>query len=307
MAKFHYGGQAVMEGVMMRGQKATVTVVRRPNGLLASQVRPIPSFYSGRLRQSPFTRGFIALLEAMVLGIRSLLYSANTALEEEEQQISGGFVWLMVAVSVAFAFALFFLAPLLLTKIFDPYINSSFVFHLVEGIIRLGVFVAYLKIIGSLKDIKRTFAYHGAEHKTINAYEAGAPLTVEGVREYSTAHMRCGTSFILTVLVIAILVFALVGRVELWLMILSRLLLLPVIAALGYETIKLAATHPHNILVRAMAGPGLFLQKLTTAQPDDDQIEVAIAALEKTLAVDSGLEQIEAAAAEPATVISPPL
>ena len=144
MAKFHYGGQAVMEGVMMRGHKVTVTVVRRPNGELASEVRPIPSFYTGRLRQSPFARGFIALIEAMVLGIRSLLYSANTALEEDEEKISGGFVWLMLAVSAAFAFALFFLAPLFLTKIFDPYIGSSIVFHLIEGTIRLAIFIAYI-------------------------------------------------------------------------------------------------------------------------------------------------------------------
>jgi uncharacterized protein YqhQ len=277
----------------MRGQKATVTTVRRHNGKLASQVRAIPKFYSGRLRQSPLTRGFIALLEAMVLGIRSLLYSANTALEEEEEQISGGFVWLMVGVSVAFAFGLFFLAPLLLTNLFGSLVESSFVFHLLEGLIRLAVFVAYIWIIGQLKDIKRTFSYHGAEHKTINAYEAGVPLTVADVQRYGTAHMRCGTSFILTVLVIAILVFAVVGKVDLWLMIVSRLVLLPVIAMLGYETIRLAAAHPDNFLVKAMAGPGLFLQKLTTAEPDNGQVEVAITALEKAIAIDKGLEQIE--------------
>ena len=301
MAKFHYGGQAVMEGVMMRGRKVTVTVVRRPNGELTSEVKPLPSFYTGRLRQSPFARGFIALIEAMVLGIRSLLFSANTALEEDEEKISGGFVWLMVAVSVAFAFALFFLAPLFLTKIFDPYIGSSIIFHLIEGIIRLAIFITYLKLIGLLKDIKRTFAYHGAEHKTINAYEAGVPLTFESVNKYSTAHIRCGTSFILTVLVIAILVFALVGRTTLIWMIVSRLMLVPVIAIIGYELIRLSAAHPGNFLVRSLATPGLMLQRLTTGEPDGRQIEVAITALEKTLAIDNGLEEIGQQAADAPT------
>lgn len=302
--KFHYGGQAVMEGVMMRGQQATVTVVRRPNGELASEVKAVPAI-SGWLRQSPFIRGFIVLIEAMVLGIRSLLYSANVALEDEDEKISGGLVWLMVAVSLTFAVGLFFMAPLFLTKLLDAYIGSSLVFHLIEGLVRLVIFIIYLKLIGSLKDIKRTFAYHGAEHKTINAYEAGAPLEVEDVRKYGTAHLRCGTSFILTVLVIAILVFALVGRTTLPLMIVSRIVLLPVIAIIGYEFIRLAASRPQNRLVRLMAAPGLLLQRLTTGEPDDRQIEVAITALKKTLEIDRAAEEASGKATEDYSRSSP--
>ncbi len=173
--RFHYGGQAVIEGVMMRGQKATVTVVRRPNGELATQTRPLSAIYTGRMRRTPLVRGIIFLIEAMVLGIRSLLYSANVALEEEAEKISGGLIWAMMIVSLAFAVGLFFMAPLFLTKLLDPYVSSSLVFHLIEGLVRLAIFIVYLKLIGSLADIKRTFAYHGAEHKTINAYEDGVP------------------------------------------------------------------------------------------------------------------------------------
>ncbi len=298
--KFHYGGQAVMEGVMMRGQQATVTVVRRPNGELASEVKAVPAI-SGWLRQSPFIRGFIVLIEAMVLGIRSLLYSANVALEDEDEKISGGLVWLMVAVSLTFAVGLFFVAPLFLTKLLDAYIGSSLVFHLIEGLVRLVIFIIYLKLIGSLKDIKRTFTYHGAEHKTINAYEAGVPLEVEAVRGYSTAHLRCGTSFILTVLVIAIFVFALVGRNSLPVMVASRIVLIPAIAIIGYEATRLAAAHPENGLVRVFIAPGLWLQRLTTGEPDDSQLEVAIAALKQTLAIDDKAAEVAQAPASEAS------
>ena len=299
--RFHYGGQAVMEGVMMRGQKATVTVVRRPNGELATETKPLPSIYTGWMRKRPLVRGFTILIEAMVLGIRSLLYSANVALEEEGEKISGGLVWIMVAVSLVFAVGLFFIAPLFLTRLLDPYISSSLVFHLIEGLVRLSLFFAYLKLIGSLKDIKRTFAYHGAEHKTINAYEDGVPLEADDIKQYSIAHLRCGTSFILTVLVIAILVFALIGRTSLEIMIVSRIVLIPVIAALGYEATRFAANHPENGLVKAFTIPGLWLQRLTTREPDDGQIEVAISALKKVLAIDQGGQPAQTSSSEAAS------
>jgi len=212
----------------MRGRKTRVTAVRRPSGGLALDIQPLPTIYSGRMRRTPLIRGIIVLIEAMVLGIKSLLYSANVSLEEEEEKISGGLVWVLVVVSLTFAVALFFMAPLFLTKLLDPYISSSLVFHLIEGFIRLAIFIAYLKLMTLVPDIKRVFAYHGAEHKAVNAYEAGVPLEVEAVKEYNTAHVRCGTSFLFVVLIIAIVVFALVGRPAVWLMVLSRIILIPV-------------------------------------------------------------------------------
>jgi len=295
MAKrFYYGGQAVIEGVMMRGRKTMVTAVRRPSGGLAVDVQPLPTIYSGRMRRTPLIRGIIVLIEAMVLGIKSLLYSANVSLEDEEEKISGGLVWAMVVVSLTFAVALFFMAPLFLTKLLDPYIHSSLVFHLIEGFIRLGIFIVYLKLMTLVPDIKRVFAYHGAEHKVVNAYEAGVPLEVEAVREYGTAHVRCGTSFLFAVLIIAIIVFALVGRPAVWLMVLSRILLIPVIAALGYEVIYFGANHARNAIVRAILAPGLWLQTLTTREPDDNQLDVALAALRKVVEVDQLKETVQA-------------
>jgi len=292
--KFHYGGQAVIEGVMMRGERAVVTAVRRPNGDMAVDTQPLSAIYSGWMRRTPLLRGIIVLIEALVLGIKALLYSANVSLEEEEEKISGASVWLMVALAVGLAVTLFFIAPLFLTRLLNPYINSSLVFHLIEGFIRVVIFIIYLKLLPLLPDIKRVFAYHGAEHKTVNAYEDGVPLEVETVKKYSTAHVRCGTSFLFAVLIIAIIVFALVGRPSLWLMILSRIVLIPVIAALGYEVTYFGARHIKNGFVRAVLAPGMWLQSLTTSEPDDSQLEVALTALSKTVEIDEGAEVAQA-------------
>lgn len=277
----------------MRGQKIMVTAVRRPNGELLMNTQPLATIYTGWMRRAPLIRGIIVLIEALVLGIKNLLYSANVSLEEEEEKISGGLVWSMVIFSLVLAVSLFFMAPLFLTKLLDPYIHSLLAFHLIEGLIRLAIFVIYLKLMILVPDIKRVFAYHGAEHKTVNAYEDGVPLEVEAIKRYSTAHVRCGTSFLFAVLIIAILVFALVGRPSsLWLMILSRIILIPVIAALSYEVTHFGGRHAKNGLVRAILYPGLLLQKLTTREPDDSQLEVAISALRKVVEI----EQLEEAA-----------
>jgi uncharacterized protein YqhQ len=289
-AKFHYGGQAVIEGVMIRGRKSAITAVRRPNGEVITNSRPLSPIYTGRMRKAPLLRGIIVLIEAMVLGISSLLYSANVSLEEEEEEITGKAVWLMISISVLLAVVLFLVIPLFLTRLINPYISSSLVFHLIEGAIRLLIFIAYLKLVGLLPDIKRVFTYHGAEHKTVNAYEHGVPLEVEAVKKHKKAHVRCGTSFLFVVLVIAIVVFALVGRPSLWLMILSRVLLIPVIAALGYEFIHFGANHAENPLVRALIAPGLWLQGMTTKEPEDDQIDVALVALRAALEIDQSEE-----------------
>jgi uncharacterized protein YqhQ len=285
--KFNYGGQAVIEGVMMRGRKAVVTVVRRPNGQLATDIKPLPSIYTSWMRRTPLIRGVVVLIEAMVLGIKSLLYSASVAMEEEEEEISTKAVWGMIATALVLVVVLFFLAPLFLTRWANPHIPNSLVFHIIEGFIRLAIFIAYLKVISLLPDIKRVFTYHGAEHKTVNAYEAGVPLEVEAVREHSTAHVRCGTSFLFAVLIIAIVVFAFVGRQTLWLMVLSRVVLIPVIAAIGYEVTYFGARHIKNVLVRVMLSPGLLLQSMTTGEPDDRQLEIAISALKKAVEIDA--------------------
>jgi uncharacterized protein YqhQ len=297
--KFNYGGQAVIEGVMMRGRKAAVTAVRRPGGGLTMDIKSLPTVYTSWMRRTPLIRGIIVLIEAIVLGIKSLLYSANIALEEEEEEMSNKAIWGMVASAVVLVVALFFIAPLFLTKLVNPYIPNSIVFHIIEGVIRLAIFIAYLKVISLLPDIKRVFTYHGAEHKTVNAYEAGIPLEVAAVREYSTAHVRCGTSFLFAVLIIAIIVFAFIGRQNLGLMVLARIVLIPVIAALGYEVIYFGARHAKNVLVRAILYPGLLLQSLTTGEPDDSQLEVAISALKKAVEIDELEEAAQASSRGP--------
>jgi len=183
--------------------------------------------------------------------------------------------------------------PLFLTSLLAPHINSSLVFNLIEGFVRLGIFIIYLKLIPLVPDIKRVFAYHGAEHMAVNAYEDGVPLEVEAVRKYDTAHVRCGTSFLFAVLIIAIIVFALVGLHSLVLMVLSRIILIPVIAALGYEVIYFGGRHKNNGLVRAFLAPGLWLQRLTTREPDDSQIEIALSALRKVVEIDQLEEEAQ--------------
>jgi len=283
--KFYYGGQAVIEGVMMRGRKGIAVAVRRPNGEIALNSEPLGGMSTGRIREIPLVRGIVVLVETLVLGIRVLFYSASVSLDEEVK-ISPWLLWGSVAVGFILAMALFLVLPLLATHFVDPYVSPA-VSNLIDGVIRLVIFVIYLGAISLMPDIRRVFAYHGAEHKTINAYEAGEPLEVEKVRKYSTAHSRCGTNFILIVMVIAIIAFVFLGRPPIWLRYVERIILLPVIAAVGYEVIKFGAAHIKNIVVRIVLTPGLALQAMTTRQPDDRQIEVAISALQRVLAVDA--------------------
>lgn len=295
--KFRYGGQAVMEGVMMRGAKTMATVVRRPDGTLAKNVHPLHPIYTGRWRRLPFTRGVIAMLEAMILGTESLIFSTNVALEDntepkpgetkkDDTTVAGPMLWILLLISMALAVGLFSILPLFLTKLIMPGQQGSLGFNLAEGVIRLVIFLAYLWGVGYMPDIRRVFSYHGAEHKTIHAYEAGLELTPENVQKFTTAHARCGTAFLLAVMLIAILIFSLVGKQTLWLLIASRILLLPVIAGIAYEVTQYGARHMNNVFVRWTAAPGLWLQKLTTRQPDDKMVEVAIAALKEVLIAD---------------------
>lgn len=285
---FPYGGQAVIEGVMIRGRDSVAIAVRRPDGEIAVTCRPLANIYRGRLRNIPLARGIIVLIETLVLGIQSLFRSAQIASAEQEKEVSAAALWGSLAIAVSFAVALFFIAPLLLTRYFiDPYLTSALASNTIEGILRIAILVAYFKLIGAMPDIRKVFAYHGAEHKVVNAYEAGMPLELDYVRGYPTIHSRCGTSFLLAVLIIAILAFALLGRPPLWLGILSRVLLIPVIAAIAYEFIRFGAKHSHNRVVRCLLAPGLWLQSLTTGEPGDRQLETALSALKQAIAADS--------------------
>ena len=288
---FYYGGQAVLEGVMMRGRRNIAIAVRRPNGEVATFIQPLGALSTGRLREIPAVRGLLVLGETLYLGTRALLYSANVALEEEEKAPSSALIWVMLTISILFAVGVFFLGPTLLMRWLDPYLDSSLLSNLVEGLIRIGLFVAYVGAIGLAPDIRRVFAYHGAEHKAVNAYEAGSPMEVAEVRKYSTAHARCGTGFLLVVLVLAIIIFAFLGTPPMWLRLLSRLALLPVIAGLGYELIRLGARYGGNKVVRAILAPSLVLQALTTREPDDSQLEIAISALRRVIDADAPLAE----------------
>jgi uncharacterized protein YqhQ len=286
---FYYGGQAVIEGVMMRGRENIAVAVRRPDGEIDVTSQPLATIYKGHLRNWPFIRGIIVLIETLALGTQAMFHSAKVAAaEEDEKGISPTLLWGGVTIAIAFAVGLFFIVPLLLTRYLAyPYINSALICNIIEGILRIIIFIAYLKLISLMPDIKRVFAYHGAEHKVVNAYEAGMPLELDYVKSYSTAHTRCGTSFLLAVLVISIIVFALLGRPPLWLGILSRIVLIPVIAALGYEFVRFSSAHSQNWLVRRLLVPGLRLQAMTTGEPNDSQLETALSALKKVIEADN--------------------
>jgi uncharacterized protein YqhQ len=287
---FYYGGQAVMEGVMMRGRRLVAVAVRRPEGDITLRLENLGGLYTGPLRRIPFLRGIIVLWETLALGTRALLFSSNVALGEEEKEISRPVLWGTVMLALAFVIAIIFVGPVLAMGRLESALDNERLAALVEGLIRLGVLLAYLYLIGLLPDIRRVFAYHGAEHKTINALEDGAPLEVEAVRRYSTAHPRCGTSFLLVVVVISVLLFVLVGTPPLWQRLLSRVALVPVIAAISYEVIRLMGALQGNRLMRVLFRPNLWLQSLTTREPDDAQVEVAIYALREVLAADEGAE-----------------
>jgi len=275
-----------MGGVMIRGRNSLAIAVRKMDGSIDISGRPLATLYKGKWREVPFIRGVIALIEAVVLGTGALMYSAQVSTETEQEKITPGMIWASVALGVVLAVVLFFVLPLLAARLLDPFIASAFISNLIEGLIRIVFFIVYLALIGRMKDIREIFAYHGAEHMSVNAYEAGVPLKVGPVRHYSTAHIRCGTSFLLVVLVLSILVFALLGRPNIWISIMSRILLIPVIAAVSYELIKFEAAYSHNRFIHWMLMPGLWLQTLTTHQPSDSQLEVAIAAMKKALESD---------------------
>ena len=291
--RFFYGGQAVMEGVMIRGRRHFSLAVRRLDGHIYSDSEPLSQIYTGPLRRVPLVRGVLVLIETLTLGIKALNRSAILAMEDqtgEDEEVPGWILAAVLAVAFTLGIGLFFIMPLFATRPLESVIASEPLVNLIEGLIRLVVLVLYVGAIGLLRDIKRLFAYHGAEHMAVHAHEAGLPLDVPNVRRFPTAHPRCGTAFLLTVMVVAILVLAFTGREPLWWLILSRVILIPVIAAASYEVIRFSGAHQDHVVVGLMARPGLLLQRLTTRQPDDGQIEVAICAMETALAADMGEE-----------------
>jgi uncharacterized protein YqhQ len=284
-----YGGQAVIEGVMMRGRFTTAIAVRRPdNGEIVVKQEPVGGLYRGPISKIPFLRGIPMLWDALGLGMRALFFSAEVVGKAEDPEFSmgGGMGFVTGALALLAAVGVFMVLPSFVAGLLIP--EEALLFNIVEGVIRLLLLVGYIFAIGQTEEIRRVFAYHGAEHKTINAHENGAPLTVEGVRPYSTAHARCGTAFLLIVVFISILVFAPLGKPTLLLRIVSRLALVPVVAGIAYEVLRFTGRHAGNRLIRALIAPNLVLQRLTTRKPDDTMLEVAITALKTVLAGEQG-------------------
>lgn len=329
--QFSYGGQAVIEGVLMRGAHTAAVAVRDPNGQIVVHEQPLnKTLYRGRIARTPFVRGIVGLWDALGLGTRALMWSADVALgEEEDVSFNGPIGFLTVAVSLLFGVGLFFLLPttaatgigslLGITAVDSaevevvegeevPAEGRPFIFYealpigweatainFIEAVIQLGILVIYISLIGQMNDVKRLFGYHGAEHKTINAYEAGAELRPEIVQTFPIEHPRCGTAFLLTVVFVSVFVFSLLGRPPFFWLIVSRVVLIPVIAGISYEFLRWSARNIHRPWVRAIVTPNLALQHLTTRQPELEMVEVAIVAFKRVLLSEGLLREEEAA------------
>lgn len=301
MAKVNIGGQAVIEGVMMKGKRVYAVAVRKSDGEIATDIKETTSIMDRfKCFKWPILRGIAVFVESLVLGIKTLSFSAELYGEEEAYEQPSKFeLWLQdrlgdqgekvimgltMFVSFIFAIGLFMVLPMLISTLFKHYVQSSFVQNLIEGVIRIGIFLGYMKLISKMKDIERTFQYHGAEHKTINCLENDKELTVENVRRCSRLHKSCGTSFLFIVMIVSILVFTLFTTKILWQKTLIRIFMVPIIAGLSYEFIRWARLFPENKLADFLSRPGMWLQKeFTTIEPDDKQIEVAIEAVKGVL------------------------
>lgn len=284
--KFSYGGQAVMEGVMMRGQHIFAVAVRDPQGNIRVHKGEVPgALYRGRISKTPFLRGVVGLWDSLGLGMRALLWSADVAVGDEAS-FTGPLAWGTVAFSLLFGIGLFFILPAAASQGIGSLLGLSgqqFLPTLIEGIVRLVILIGYISLVGLMPDMRRVFAYHGAEHKTINAYEAGAELKPGVVQSYPIEHPRCGTAFLLLVVFTSVLVFSLVPRGNFAILLLSRVILIPVVAGIAYEVLRWTARNLHRPWVRVMIKPNLALQHLTTRQPSEDMLEVAIWAFQHVL------------------------
>ena len=305
MARFSYGGQALIEGVLMRGRNVIAVALRHPDGRIVwADEKLAVGFRATRWARLPFVRGLVVLYETLVVGTRWLVRSAGVAAVEElaplppapsappavnpaadSADLGKGAVALMLGLTLVVGVGLFFFLPLLLAKAIAGG-QSSVVERAVEGVIQVAIFLGYLLLIGRTSDVRRTFQYHGAEHMTIHALEAGDPLTVDAVRKYPTAHPRCGTEFLVVVILVSIVVFSVVGRQAIPVMVASRIVLIPVIAGISYELLRFGARHRDSRIVRWIFEPGIWVQKITTKQPTDDMLEVAIVSLEQALLAD---------------------
>ncbi len=287
MPSYAYGGQALIEGVLMRGRDAIAVALRHPDGGIVYATERLDAGVHGtRWSKWPLIRGLVVLYETLVVGTRWLVRSANVQAEDDDVELGKGSIIIMLVITFAAAIAFFTLIPLFLSSVATAGSDNSFAQPLVEGIIQVAIFLGYLTFISRTPDIRRVFQYHGAEHMTIHALEAGDPLTVDAVRQYPTAHHRCGTEFLVVVVMLSIIAFSFVGKQEPLVMIASRILLIPVIAAVGYEILKFGAKHRRNPIIRVIMWPGILVQKITTKQPSDDMIEVAIVSMEEALLAD---------------------
>lgn len=316
--EFHYGGQAVIEGVMMRGPKDFAVAVRRTNGKITSTTENVESMFAKlNWLKKPFLRGTFVLIDSMALGIKALKYATDIAMQDIDladrqssgqaaenadgadsapvEKVNDATINAMMVVGLVLGVAFFILVPIIITRLLNTHIHVRWQLTAIEGLFKIALFVGYVAAISMLKDIRRVFQYHGAEHKTINAYEAGVELNPANVRPYSRIHVRCGTSFILVVLIASVVVYAFIGDylphgslvdkslINLPIRWAYHLILLPVVAGLGYEVIRFAGSRKDSILTKIMLTPGLLMQKITTREPDDDMLEVAIESLKGVL------------------------
>jgi uncharacterized protein YqhQ len=287
MARFNYGGQALIEGVLMRGRDAIAVAFRHPDGRIVWASEDLKKgLRASPIGRAPFVRGLVVLYETLVVGTRWLIRSANVQANAEGIEIGKWTVALMLTITMGLAIGVFFLLPLFVAAFTAGGVEQDWVQHTIEGLVRVVIFIGYLALIARMPDIRRVFEYHGAEHMTIHALEAGDPLTTEAIRKYPTAHPRCGTEFLVVVIILSIFAFSLVGRQSIEIMVISRLLLVPIIAAVGYEILRFGAKHRDNPIVRAIMAPGILVQMITTKQPSDDQIEVAIVSMQQALEAD---------------------
>ena len=293
MPRYSYGGQALIEGVLMRGRDASAVALRHPDGRIVFATERLDSgFHGSRWARVPLVRGLVVLYETLFVGTRWLVRSATVQAAgtgeegDEGVELGRGAIALMLGLTLLFGVGIFFLLPLVIASVTTSKIDNGLVQHLVEGVIRVAIFLGYLLLIARAEDVRRVFQYHGAEHMTIHALEAGDPLVVDAVRKYPTAHPRCGTEFLVVVIALSIIAFSLVGRQDPLIMVGSRIALIPVIAAVGYEILKWGAKHRGNAIVRAIMYPGILVQMITTRQPSVDMIEVAIVSMEEALKAD---------------------
>ncbi|NLJ39147.1 MAG: DUF1385 domain-containing protein [Candidatus Atribacteria bacterium] len=282
--RHNVGGQAIIEGVMMRSPWKISIAVRKPNGTIVTNIKEKPILSkTNKFFALPIIRGVVNMVDSLVIGLKALSLSATLAMDEKEEKLSAFDLSIAMLLAFGLFVGLFIALPTFLTSRIDHFIHSTILYNIIEGLIRVTIFLLYLYIISRMKDIKRIFEYHGAEHKTIFAFENGQDLTLENIRKYTTHHPRCGTNWLMIVMIISIFIFSFLGRPGIGMRIISRVVLIPIVAGLAYEAIRLLSKYQDRGLASLLALPGLLLQRITTQEPDDSQLEVAVTALKGCL------------------------